>query len=828
MASTEFGNFGGNVAASFPATDHEPMRLNPSDHPGMILVSAVLTGSNYLAWSKAIQRALAAKMKLDFIDGTTIRPNENTEEYKRWNRIDSMVTTWILNTISKELVEAFMYVSSARELWLELKASLFNAHLYGETTASECQQHGIAEWSSISDSDARKKSMGRGRPFAAVTTAVNEKTSLQIDGANIADIIRTEVRRAMNDEMPMDPLKVNFVHLEEYAGSVKLSQDITLSQVLHIPKFSVNLISVKQLCSDSFFQFRFLNSECILQDPKSEKTLLGDAILVATYLINRFPTVTLNWKTLFEVLYNKQPSYSYLRVFGCLCYAVNPDPQKTKFDKRGSKCIFLGYPPGQKAYKEPRCYKQASTNPQWVDAMKHEIQALERNGTWEVVPLPDGKQTVGCKWVFKVKLKDDGSLDRYKARLVAKGYTQVEGVDYTERFSPVAKAVTVRLFLAIGTAKQWPIHQIDINNTFLHGHLDEEIFMTAREGYDVPLVYVDDVLIMAPSEDFIAEIKTYLDGLFTIKDLGMARYFLGLQIARSALGTSVTQSKYISDIITDCGLTNSKSVVTPLPQGVKLHSASDAFLSHPEPYRRLVGRLLYLGFTRSDIPHEVQQLSQFLQKSCQAHWHAALHMVRYLNGSSTQGLFFPSSNSLRLRAYCDADWGSCLDSRRSLTGFCVFLGDALVSWKTKKQCTVSRSSAEAEYRSMAATVCELKWISYLLHDFDVLASTPIPLHCDNQAALHIMANLVFHERTKHLDIDCHIVRDCYKSGFVSPSFIRSKEQLADVFTKTLPGAVFHTLVCKLGLFAGTPRPTCGGGVGNMSNLPLEQLGVAEQ
>ncbi|KAL0312290.1 UNVERIFIED_CONTAM: Retrovirus-related Pol polyprotein from transposon RE1 [Sesamum radiatum] len=722
----------------------------------------------------------------------------------------------------------------------------------------------------------------------------------------------------------------------------------------------------------------------------------GDAILVATYLINRFPTVTLNWKTPFEVLYNKQPSYSHLRVFGCLCYAVNPDPQKTKFDKRGSKCIFLGYPPGQKAYKvfdleakhtfvsrdvlfhelifpfaqhsptdcfsplpqipldadasdtsslsshplpidpsptsnpvhspfppvrraqrshqkptwlsdfvctfdtssnpvitcyspaylgfvaslsllqEPRCYKQASTSPQWVDAMKHEIQALERNGTWEVVPLPDGKQTVGCKWVFKVKLKDDGSLDRYKARLVAKGYTQVEGVDYTERFSPVAKAVTVRLFLAIGTAKQWPIHQIDINNAFLHGHLDEEIFMTAPEGYDVPpghvcklirslyglkqasrqwnleftrsllnfgflqsmhdhclflkkvssgyvglLVYVDDVLIMAPSEDFIAEIKTYLDGLFTIKDLGMARYFLGLQIARSALGTSVTQSKYISDIITDCGLTNSKSVVTPLPQGVKLHSASDAFLSDPEPYRRLVGRLLYLGFTRPDISHGVQQLSQFLQKPCQAHWHAALHMVRYLKGSSTQGLFFPSSNSLRLRAYCDADWGSCLDSRRSLTGFCVFLGDALVSWKTKKQCTVSRSSAEAEYRSMAATVCELKWISYLLHDFDVLASTPILLHCDNQAALHIMANPVFHERTKHLDIDCHIVRDCYKSGFVSPSFIRSKEQLADVFTKTLPGAVFHTLVCKLGLFAGTPRPTCGGAVGNMSNLPLE-------
>ncbi|KAL0315464.1 UNVERIFIED_CONTAM: hypothetical protein Sradi_5424600 [Sesamum radiatum] len=150
----------------------------------------------------------------------------------------------------------------------------------------------------------------------------------------------------------------------------------------------------------------------------------------------------------------------------------------------------------------------------------------------------------------------------------------------------------------------------------------------------------------------------------------------------------------------------------------------------------------------------------------------------------------------------------------------LMLGDLLLAFvfslamlsfgKTKKQCTVSRSSAEAEYRSMAATVCELKWISYLLRDFGVSADVPIPLHCDNQAALHIMANPVFYERMKHLDIDCHIVRNCYKDGVIEPVFVRSKDQLADLFTKTIFGAIFSSLVRKVGLVCWLPKSNLWG------------------
>ncbi|KAL2241072.1 UNVERIFIED_CONTAM: Retrovirus-related Pol polyprotein from transposon RE2 [Sesamum indicum] len=387
--------------------------------------------------------------------------------------------------------------------------------------------------------------------------------------------------------------------------------------------------------------------------------------------------------------------------------------------------------------------------------MKQELQTLERNQTWEVVPLPTGKSPIGCKWVYKTKLREDGSVERHKARFVAKGYTQVEGVDYTERFSPVAKTITVRLFLALATTFQWSVHQIDINNAFLHGHLDEEIFMVAPEVLKVLVLGNLDMTTIYSSKLW-KQVKQHLDVMFTIKDLGV----------------------HVTSLVFKLGVLRMPAT-TPLPLGVKLYSTSGVLLDNPEPYRRL----------------------------------ATFHLVRYLKGCSDVGLFFPSSNSLQVQAFCDADWGACADSRRSLTGFAIFLGPALISWKTKKQCTVSQSSAEAEYRSMATTACELQWISYLLRDFGVNVSGPIPFHCDNQVTLHIMANPVFHERTKHLDIEFHIVRDLYKASFLLPVFVRSKDQVADLFTKSLSSPVFLPLLRKLGLFAFAPSPTClGGGV----------------
>lgn len=188
-----------------------------------------------------------------------------------------------------------------------------------------------------------------------------------------------------------------------------------------------------------------------------------------------------------------------------------------------------------------------------------------------------------------------------------------------------------------------------------------------------------------------------------------------------------------------------------------------------------------------------------------------MHVVKYLKGYPSLGLFYASKSSFSLTTYSDADWGSCPDTRKSLTGYCIFLGSSLVSWRCKKQSTVSASSAEAEYQALGSTVRELLWLSYILPDFRIVTHQPIPLHCDNMATLHITKNPVFHKRTKHLDIDCHIVRNQFLNGFIQPQFIHSSLQLADFLTKALPVAVFRGFLSKMSLCDVHGTHLAGGG-----------------
>ncbi|KAL2228030.1 UNVERIFIED_CONTAM: Retrovirus-related Pol polyprotein from transposon RE1 [Sesamum indicum] len=295
--------------------------------------------------------------------------------------------------------------------------------------------------------------------------------------------------------------------------------------------------------------------------------------------------------------------------------------------------------------QEPKNFSEAFQHEEWREAMTTELQALEANHTWKISPSPPGKSTIGCKWVFKMKLRVNGSVDRYKARLVAKGFNQVEGIDYIDSFSPVAKSVTVRLFLTIAAAQAWPIQQLDVNNAFLHEYIDEDIYMMPPEGYEIApnmsphdyclftkpspssqgpmdlLIYVDNILISGPSLDDIVAIKDYLHQLFTIKDIGDARYFLGLEITRSSLGLYVAQTKYVLDIVQDTGLVKAKPASNLFPSGLKLAAGFDSPITCPDSYGRL-------------------QLSQFVNRPCASHWKAAMHIVRYLKGCPSKGLYF--------------------------------------------------------------------------------------------------------------------------------------------------------------------------------------------
>ncbi|GAV77357.1 hypothetical protein CFOL_v3_20828 [Cephalotus follicularis] len=234
---------------------------------------------------------------------------------------------------------------------------------------------------------------------------------------------------------------------------------------------------------------------------------------------------------------------------------------------------------------------------------------------------------------------------------------------------------------------------------------------------------------------------------------------------------------------------------------VKYSGDSGNSIADPLLYRRLVGSLIYLCITRPNISFAVHTVSQFMQDLKHFHMAAVFRIIRYLRGHSTTGLFFPASNNTCLRAYADADWASCPDTRRSTTGWCMFLGNSLISWKCKKQDRVSKSSTEAEYRSMSAACSEIVWLSDLLDELGFPQNTTTSLSADNMSAIKIATNPVFHERTKHIEVDSHAIRNELLQSTISLPHVSSTLQLADIFTKPLTAARHQFLVSKLMLFA---------------------------
>lgn len=221
------------------------------------------------------------------------------------------------------------------------------------------------------------------------------------------------------------------------------------------------------------------------------------------------------------------------------------------------------------------------------------------------------------------------------------------------------------------------------------------------------LVYVDDLLLAGNDRKKIEHLKLMLSNTFKMKDLGDVRYFLGLEISRSPAGFFVSQKKYTVDLLDEFGLTTASTLKLPMDIHLRLNTDTGEFLKDPHPYQRLLGKLIYLTITRPDITFSVHILTQFMQHPTTAHMDAALKLLRYLKSNPSQGILLASSSAAVLKGYCDSDWATCPMSRRSTTGYCVLLGDSPISWKTKKQSVVARSTAEAEYRSMAMAACEV-------------------------------------------------------------------------------------------------------------------------
>ncbi|RVW25612.1 Retrovirus-related Pol polyprotein from transposon RE1 [Vitis vinifera] len=433
---------------------------------------------------------------------------------------------------------------------------------------------------------------------------------------------------------------------------------------------------------------------------------------------------------------------------------------------------------------------EALSHPGWRQAMVDEMAALHSNGTWDLVVLPSGKSTVGCRWVYAVKVGPDGQVDRLKARLVAKGYTQVYGSDYGDTFSPVAKIASVRLLLSM--AAMWESGLVCRLRHSLYGLkqsprawfgrfssvVQEFGMLRSTADYSVfyhhnslgqciyLVVYVDDIVITGSDQDGIQKLKQHLFTHFQTKDLGKLKYFLGIEIAQSSSGVVLSQRKYALDILEETGMLDCKPIDTPMDPNVKLVPRTGEPLGDPGRYRRLVGKLNYLTITRPDISFPVSVVSQFLQSPCDSHWDVVIRILRYIKSTPGQGVLYENRGHTQVVGYTDADWAGSPTDRRSTSGYCVFIGGNLISWKSKKQDVVVRSSAEAEYRAMALATCELIWLRHLLRELRFGKDEQMKLICDNQAALHIASNPVFHERTKHIEVDCHFIREKIASGCV--------------------------------------------------------------
>nr|KYP65665.1 Copia protein [Cajanus cajan] len=313
----------------------------------------------------------------------------------------------------------------------------------------------------------------------------------------------------------------------------------------------------------------------------------------------------------------------------------------------------------------------------------------------------------------------------------------------------------------------------------------------------VTLIYVDDLIIAGNDSNACASFKQYLNQCFHMKDLGTLTYFLGLELSRGNTGFCLCQRKYTLDIFKESGMLDCKPATFPMEQNHNLASDKGELFSDPPQYRRLIGRLIYLTITRPEITYSIHILSQFMQEPRQPHWEAAIRILKYLKSSPGQGILIPRHNDLKLEGFCDLDWASCPTTRRLISGYLMKLGSVPISWKTKKQTTISRSSSEVEYRAMTNATSEIIWLRGLLSALQVPCCDSTILHCDNQSAIHIANNPVFHERTKHIEVDFHFIREHIQSGTIFASYLHTRQQLADIFTKALGCILFHDLLSKL-------------------------------
>lgn len=493
----------------------------------------------------------------------------------------------------------------------------------------------------------------------------------------------------------------------------------------------------------------------------------------------------------------------------------------------------------------PQTYEEAMVcddKCEWQVAMDEEYDALKQNNTFEITKLPPGKTVVGGRWVYALK-QDSSGNEKFKARYVAKGYTQIKGINYDETFSPTARISSVRMLIQLAVQENMLVHQMDVKTAFLNAPIDTEIYVKQPKGYiqgdevdvlklnkslyglkqsgknwnnmlhvflihenfqqslvdycvyvkendgvlTILVVWVDDILIACSSSGALLDIKTALNRKFKMKDIGTISYFLGIEFKCNENEIEMSQQKYVDKILIKFNMSECKPKLIPCELGMSNTSTDERDFEDISLYREITGSLIYLmTSTRPDLCYVVSMLSQHLAKPKMSHYAIAKQTLRYLKGTKCKTLKFSRcAKSFEIVGYSDSDWANNVNDRRSISGMLFLMGEGLISWKSKKQSVIALSTCEAEYIALSSCVQEAKFLQQLYADMMGAHRKQIKVYVDNQSAIALAKNPINHQRSKHIDVRFHFVRQEIENQNIALQYIPTEFNKADAFTKPL-------------------------------------------
>ena len=653
----------------------------------------------------------------------------------------------------------------------------------------------------------------------------------------------------------------------------------------------------------------------------------AEAVKTANYLLNGIPQKILGWISPNKRLGISDVSIGKYTIFGCRAFVHIPKAQRKKLEPSAMEGIFVGYEEYSGNFRialsdnrviisrdvsfnefETATFIKEKILPvnmrlrnrilladlkinsdsdsptvnlalngrekeSWYNAIKEEIDGLIERNTWTLINEDKSIRTIGSRLVLKRKRNSEGKIVKYKARLVAQGYTQTEGIDYLETFSPVVNITTIFVCLTYAIHNNYFIHQVDFNSAYLNAELQETIFMrppkefeyddfkgkilklnrtiyglkqSGREWYSllsetllkldwhqsstipclftrknsssnlqILLVYVDDVLIMTKFEKEAGKIKEELKNQFPLKDLNSAKYILGIKLDINAKEQTVQicQNNLINELISKYkphGSINMKLPITKQETEAKTDNLlpTQPNLELTRYFQGIVGSLLYISrMSRPDISYGVNFLTRKQSNPNEQDLKTAHKIIDYLNSTKNQKLIFNCKNPLRIVGYVDSDWGSDKSDRKSISGYCIFLSNALISWSSQKQKCVALSTMEAEYIAINSALKEILFIKQILNTLCVETETPI-LYSDNAAAIEIANNPKNHQLTKHIDIKYHSTREHIKNKSIELIHVKGVNNIADVFTKPCVNTVFTKHRKSLGIIQTNDLGEC--------------------